>query len=67
MDELSIIELTQMGNTCGSLLNGRSQHNILTIRYFYFNKLIVDIWFFNYQMSTCIEVEIRIRFPSKIT
>jgi hypothetical protein len=45
MDELSISELTQMGNTHGSLLNGSSQHNILKARYFYFNKLIVYIWF----------------------
>lgn len=45
MDELSIIELTQMGNTHGNLLNGRSQHNILNVSYFYCNKLIVDIWF----------------------
>jgi len=45
MDELSISELTQMGNMHGSLLNGSSQHNVLEARYFYFNKLIVDIWF----------------------
>jgi hypothetical protein len=34
MDELSISELTQMGNRHGSLLNGSSQHNILKVRFF---------------------------------
>jgi hypothetical protein len=34
MDELSISELIQMGNTRGSLLNGNSQHNILKATYF---------------------------------
>jgi hypothetical protein len=45
MDEFSINQLTQMGNTCGSLLNGSSQHNILKATYCYFNKLIIDLWF----------------------
>jgi hypothetical protein len=45
MDELSISELTKMGNRRGSLLNESSQHNICKARYFYFNKLIIYIWF----------------------